>query len=77
MNFASRLVERGIDIITVMDLLGHHSVVITQRYTHSNSDQKRRAVEKLVQKESESMEVVPILSTQKEKRLLNGLFTAN
>ena len=75
--FASRLVERGVDIITVMDLLGHHSVVVTQRYTHSNSDQKKRAVEKLTKKESESTDVVPILSTRNEMSLLSGLFTAN
>jgi integrase len=43
-TFAARLVERGVDIITVQELLGHHSVVVTQRYTHSNAEQKRRAV---------------------------------
>ena len=29
------------------DLLGHFSVRVTQRYTHSNQDQKRTAVELL------------------------------
>jgi len=76
-TFASRLIESGVDLITVMYLLGHHSVVVTQRYTHSNSDQKKRAVENLVQREEKNLNFVPVLSTQKERKVLNVLFTAN
>lgn len=76
-SFASRLIESGVDLITVMYLLGHHSVVVTQRYTHSNSDQKKRAVESLVQREEKNLNFVPVLSTQKEGNVLNVLFTAN
>jgi len=43
-TFASRLVERGADLITVKELLGHSSVKITERYTHSQSEQKKSAV---------------------------------
>ena len=46
-TFATRLIESGVDIVTVQQLLGHHSVVVTQRYTHSNLENKRRAVENL------------------------------
>ncbi len=46
-TFASRLVEKGADIETVRDLLGHHSITITQRYIHSNNDRKKAAVELL------------------------------
>ena len=46
-TFATRLVERGVDLITVKELLGHSSVRITERYTHSNQDRKREAVELL------------------------------
>jgi len=46
-TFASRLIEKGADIETVRDLLGHHSITITQRYTHSNDDRKKIAVELL------------------------------
>ncbi len=46
-TFASRLVRSGVDLITVKDLLGHYSVRITERYTHSNKEQKRKAVELL------------------------------
>lgn len=48
-TYASRLVANGVDIITVRDLLGHHSVEVTQRYTHSNEAQKRLAVDTLEQ----------------------------
>lgn len=49
-TFATRLVANGIDIETVRDLLGHHSIVITQRYTHSSDERKRKAVEILNKK---------------------------
>ncbi len=39
--------EKSVDIETVRDLLGHSSIIITQRYTHSNDDRKRKAVELL------------------------------
>jgi excisionase family DNA binding protein len=46
-TFATRLIRRGADIITVQALLGHYAVTVTQRYTHSGADEKRRAVEAL------------------------------
>ena len=46
-TFASRLVQRGIDLITIKDLLGHSSVRVTERYTHSNKTLKKAAVETL------------------------------
>jgi len=52
-TFASRLLARGADIITVRDLLGHSSVKLTERYTHSGGEQKRRAVDLLVERSAE------------------------
>jgi integrase len=49
-TFATRLVQGGVDIETVRALLGHHSIVMTQRYTHSSHELKQRAVEILAQK---------------------------
>lgn len=46
-GFATKLIQSNVDIITVRDLLGHSSVRITQRYTHSNQEQMRKAVELL------------------------------
>jgi excisionase family DNA binding protein len=46
-TFASRLIEKGVDIVTVKELLGHSTILLTQRYTHSRNEQRRRAVERL------------------------------
>jgi integrase len=46
-TFASRLVARGVDIVTVQQLLGHSTVTVTMRYTHTNLDAKRNAMQKL------------------------------
>jgi len=46
-TFASRLVSRGVDIVTVQQLLGHSSVTVTMRYTHTNLGSKHDAVAKL------------------------------
>ena len=46
-TFASRLLERGVDIVTVKELLGHSTVTVTMRYTHSNLDSKIAAIAKL------------------------------
>ena len=46
-TFATRILQRGADIETVKELLGHHSVLVTQRYTHSNVEAKRYAVDLL------------------------------
>jgi len=40
-------VNRGVDIVTVQELLGHSTVTVTMRYTHTNLDSKRAAVGKL------------------------------
>ena len=46
-TFASRLLERGVDIVTVKELLGHSTVTVTMRYTHSSLASKVVAVGKL------------------------------
>ena len=46
-TFASRLVAAGVDIVTVQQLLGHSTITVTMRYTHTNLTSKRNAVEKL------------------------------
>jgi len=46
-TFASRLLDRGVDIVTVQQLLGRSTVIVTMRYTHTNLDSKKAAVAKL------------------------------
>jgi integrase len=46
-HFASRLVQQGVPLNTVRDLLGHGSVGMSLRYAHLAPDQRREAVAKL------------------------------
>ena len=46
-TFASRLLNSGVDIVTVKELQGHSSISVTMRYAHTNIENKRAAVEKL------------------------------
>jgi integrase len=49
-HFASRLVQRGVPLNTVRDLLGHSSIAMSLRYAHLAPDQRREAVAMLNQK---------------------------
>ena len=49
--FASRLARRGVDLVIIKELMGHASIVTTQRYLHSRANEKLRAVETLVEKQ--------------------------
>jgi integrase len=49
-HFASRLVQRGVPLNTVRDLLGHSTMQMSLRYAHLAPDQRREAVAKLNEK---------------------------
>ena len=49
-TFASRLIQRGVDVETVRSLLGHSSILITQRYVHSTDKRKKSAAAVLAEK---------------------------
>ncbi len=52
-TFATRLVRRGVDLVIIKELMGHASIVTTQRYLHSQASEKLQAVETLTKKQSE------------------------
>lgn len=76
-TFASRLIEAGFDLITVKDLLGHQSVVTTQRYTHSNAEQKKKAVRVLGQRSLRGSDFVPTVSKRPGDFILTEGLSAN
>lgn len=43
-TFASRLVQQGVSLYVVQELLGHSSIQMTQRYSHLNTDTLHKAV---------------------------------
>ncbi len=49
-HFALRLVQHGVPLNTVRDLLGHSSIAMSLRYAHLAPDQRREAVAKLNEK---------------------------
>jgi integrase/recombinase XerD len=60
-SFASNLVQKGVPLYSIKELLGHSSISTTEIYSHLNMDSLREAVKKLDVK-SEKREEEPPLS---------------
>lgn len=67
-TFASRLLERGADIVTVKELLGHSTVTVTMRYTHSNMGSKVQAVRRLEGSATNQLQAAPKSSSENSNR---------
>lgn len=46
-TFGSRLARNGANLNLIRELMGHASILTTQRYLHSQADEKRQAIESL------------------------------
>ena len=62
-TFGTRLLEQGVNIVTISKLYGHSNVLITQRYLHPQDKLSVMAVELLVAKQEKN--------TQKKGDLLH------
>ena len=76
-TFASRLVERGVDIVTVQQLLGNSTITVTMRYTHTNLDSKRSAVAKLADHCNKSVTVCTTMQHEHPKLSHSRVLTYN
>jgi len=76
-TFGTRLVHRGVDLITVKDLLGHSTVKVTERYIHSTPDTKRAAVEALATMPQNGEQPVHEPSTKKESAYVTDSVSMN
>ena len=45
-TFGTRLGEAGVDAFTIKELMGHTSILVSQRYVHPTTDTMRRGFEK-------------------------------
>jgi integrase len=46
-RFATELLERGVDIVTISEILGHSKIATSLIYSHSSRERKRAAVDML------------------------------
>jgi hypothetical protein len=76
-TFASRLLNRGVDIVTVQQLLGHSAVTVTMRYTHTNLELKHAAVAKLEGYGDNLVTVCTKMQQSKQRLSLNGAVSYN
>ena len=74
---ASRMVEAGVDLVTVSKILGHSTIQMTMRYAHPTPENMRRAVETLAQNVPSAQDFVPAPSPQEESAPTNDLVSAN
>ena len=44
---ASRLVQAGVDLYVVKDIMGHSSIIMTERYAHLNGAEAHKAIKVL------------------------------
>ena len=64
-TFATNLVQNGVDLVTVMQLLGHADISTTMRYSHPSPETKRKAVESLLDKSGRLVtDGVPVMSEE-------------
>ena len=75
---ATRMIEAGIDLVTVSKILGHSSIQMTMRYAHPTPENMQRAVESLAEAFDKPVNKVVTLSEQTNINIpVNHLFLYN
>jgi hypothetical protein len=67
-TFGTRLLEAGVDIVTISKLYGHSSVLVTQRYLHPKDTLAEEAVESLVKKPDNGKSLLHICDMGKQEQ---------
>ena len=71
---ASKMVELGVDLVTVSKILGHSSIQMTMRYAHPTPAAMKAAVEKLsefIEKGKPKIETIEIKRPVSELKSFN------
>jgi integrase len=80
-TFGTRIIQNGVDIETVRELMGHESYITTQRYLHTNEQRKKEAVDSLAKKGTEKIQIcytgTKSGKLKRDERPLNVLFPDN
>lgn len=66
-TFGTRLLEAGVDIVTISKLYGHSTVLVTQRYLHPKDSLSKEAVEVLAKKEEKLLEICEMKKEKQSK----------
>ena len=76
-TFGTRLLEKGMNIVTISKLYGHSSVLVTQRYLHPQDELSIEAVELLVEKPFGDNLVTKVESEQSKKFPVSSSLSVN
>lgn len=77
-TFASKLIMRGVDLVTVKELLGHKNITMTLRYSHLSQEHKKKAVSVLDQAPVFKIDQkVPRISPLEDKETSQGISISN
>jgi integrase len=72
-TFGTRLGESGADVRTIMDLMGHASLAVAQKYVHPSTEAKRRAIERMAEAVRVPAKVPTELKAMKGKKRVSYL----
>ena len=64
---ATKMIEAGVDLVTVSKILGHASIQMTMRYAHPTPENMKRAVDKLAEILNQTRRKIDTITVPKPK----------